>query len=216
MIAELDILDRLFATGEIARIIENITHFAICHCGALNAARLYKMSQRSNSNTSEYERQIKEYCENKGYIRTAATIKLDIMLAETARHLEKTLLQLTDDESEELTDFINNFPKDEGIDISLEKLLMTLKNTKEMIKMANITPRRDKNGRFHSLRHTSATLLLYGGVSIKQVQGRLGHGDIETTNKYLHVIEEANVEAANILGDMLNPAPKSDKHIKLA
>ena len=73
-----------------------------------------------------------------------------------------------------------------------------------------------KHRKFHSLRHTSATLLLYGGVSIKQVQGRLGHGDIETTNKYLHVIEEADVEAANILGDMLTPAPKSDKHIKLA
>lgn len=60
-----------------------------------------------------------------------------------------------------------------------------------------------KHRKFHSLRHTSATLLLYGGVSIKQVQGRLGHGDIETTNKYLHIIEEADIEAANILGEML-------------
>lgn len=60
-----------------------------------------------------------------------------------------------------------------------------------------------KHRKFHSLRHTSATLLLYGGVSIKQVQGRLGHGDIETTNKYLHIIEEADVEAANILSSML-------------
>ena len=56
-----------------------------------------------------------------------------------------------------------------------------------------------KHRKFHSLRHTSATLLLYAGVNIKQVQGRLGHGDIETTNKYLHLIEEADVEAANKL-----------------
>lgn len=65
-----------------------------------------------------------------------------------------------------------------------------------------------KHRKFHALRHTSATLLLYGGVSIKQVQGRLGHGDIETTNKYLHIIEEADVEAANILSSMLISSDK--------
>lgn len=60
-----------------------------------------------------------------------------------------------------------------------------------------------KHRKFHSLRHTSATLLLYGGVNIKQVQGRLGHGNIETTNKYLHYISEADEEASNVLQDML-------------
>lgn len=57
--------------------------------------------------------------------------------------------------------------------------------------------------KFHSLRHTSATLLLYGGLNIKQVQNRLGHGDITTTNKYLHYIDEADKLGANILHDML-------------
>ncbi len=33
-----------------------------------------------------------------------------------------------------------------------------------------------------------ATLLLYGSVSLKQVQGRLGRRDIKTTNKYLHCL----------------------------
>ena len=74
-----------------------------------------------------------------------------------------------------------------------------------------------KNGlrhrKFHSLRHTSATLLLYAGVNIKQVQGRLGHGDIETTNKYLHLIEEADVEAANKLDIMLLPKPDKAENI---
>jgi integrase len=60
-----------------------------------------------------------------------------------------------------------------------------------------------RHRKFHSLRHTSATLLLYGGVSLKQVQGRLGHGDIETTNKYLHCLAEADTEAANVLQAML-------------
>lgn len=58
--------------------------------------------------------------------------------------------------------------------------------------------------KFHALRHTSATLLLYGGVNIKQVQERLGHSDIETTNKYLHCIEEADIKATNTLSILLN------------
>ena len=62
--------------------------------------------------------------------------------------------------------------------------------------------------KFHSLRHTSATLLLYSGVNIKQVQGRLGHSNIETTNKYLHLIEEADVDAANKLGLLLSSKKK--------
>ena len=74
-----------------------------------------------------------------------------------------------------------------------------------------------KNGlmhrKFHSLRHTSATLLLYGGINVKQVQSRLGHGDIETTNKYLHVLEEADIEAANVLGTMLMPSKKEKAEI---
>ena len=60
-----------------------------------------------------------------------------------------------------------------------------------------------KHRKFHSLRHTSATLLLYGGISLKQVQGRLGHGDIETTSKYLHYIADADQESANVLQNML-------------
>ena len=62
--------------------------------------------------------------------------------------------------------------------------------------------------KFHALRHTSATLLLYGGVSLKQVQGRLGHGDIETTNKYLHCLQEADEEAACVLQSMLTVSRK--------
>lgn len=60
-----------------------------------------------------------------------------------------------------------------------------------------------KHRKYHALRHTSATLLLYGGVNLKQVQERLGHGDISTTNKYLHCIAEADEAAANVLQDML-------------
>lgn len=73
----------------------------------------------------------------------------------------------------------------------------------------------DKNGlrhrKLHSLRHTSATLLLYGGVNIRQIQECLVHEDITTTNKYLHYISEADEQAANVLQDMLITHNVKDK-----
>lgn len=69
-----------------------------------------------------------------------------------------------------------------------------------------------KHRKFHALRHTSATLMLDGGVNYKQVQGRLGHNNMETTNKYLHLLEEADLRAANILSDMLLPKKDSAKN----
>ncbi|MDE5578117.1 MAG: site-specific integrase [Oscillospiraceae bacterium] len=57
--------------------------------------------------------------------------------------------------------------------------------------------------KFHSLRHTSATLLLYNGTDLKTVQERLGHADFTTTNKYLHLVEQADVEAVNSLETLL-------------
>ena len=57
--------------------------------------------------------------------------------------------------------------------------------------------------KFHSLRHTSATLLLYNGTDLKTVQSRLGHADFTTTNKYLHLVEQADIEAVNSLETLL-------------
>ena len=43
----------------------------------------------------------------------------------------------------------------------------------------------------HGLRHTHASLLLFGGVSIASVAKRLGHSSMNTTEKtYLHIIRE--------------------------
>ena len=38
---------------------------------------------------------------------------------------------------------------------------------------------------------------------MRQVQERLGHGNIKTTNIYLHCVAEADEEAANVLQNML-------------
>lgn len=44
--------------------------------------------------------------------------------------------------------------------------------------------------RFHDLRHSCATMLLYFGNNLKDIQEWLGHSRITTTETYLHVIKE--------------------------
>ena len=57
--------------------------------------------------------------------------------------------------------------------------------------------------KFHSLRHTSATLSLMSGVDIKTVGERLGHSQMKTTNRYVHALEEADERAADVLGELV-------------
>lgn len=53
----------------------------------------------------------------------------------------------------------------------------------------------------HSLRHSFSTHLILSGVSIVVIQKLLGHGDIGTTSKYLHL---TNAEATNVLSPLDN------------
>ena len=50
--------------------------------------------------------------------------------------------------------------------------------------------------RLHDLRHTSATQLLLHGVDLRTVSGRLGHADLEVTQRYLHFMADADKDAA--------------------
>ena len=52
---------------------------------------------------------------------------------------------------------------------------------------------------FHSLRHSFATHLLEKGVDIKYIKDLLGHYDIKTTERYLHVAREKLVAIASPL-----------------
>jgi integrase len=58
--------------------------------------------------------------------------------------------------------------------------------------------------RFHDLRHTSATLLLLGGVNVKVVRERLGHAKIQITlDTYSHVLPAMQDHASQVMGGML-------------
>jgi integrase len=49
--------------------------------------------------------------------------------------------------------------------------------------------------RVHDLRHAHASWLLAGGADLKTVMDRLGHAQIQTTQKYLHSLPDADDKA---------------------
>ena len=49
--------------------------------------------------------------------------------------------------------------------------------------------------RIHDLRHAHASWLLAGGADLKTVMDRLGHTQIQTTQKYLHALPGADDQA---------------------
>jgi integrase len=52
----------------------------------------------------------------------------------------------------------------------------------------------------HAIRHSVATRMLQQGVDLETVRDVLGHADIATTARYLHVVDERKREAAKLIG----------------
>ena len=53
--------------------------------------------------------------------------------------------------------------------------------------------------RMHDLRHAHASWLLAGGADLKTVMERLGHSQIQTTQKYLHTLPDTHDQALQAL-----------------
>lgn len=69
-------------------------------------------------------------------------------------------------------------------------------------------PIREKLGlehvKFHDLRHTQASLMLYAGVDMKIIQQRLGHANFATTaDMYAHLMTDSQAKATEKLGELM-------------
>lgn len=60
-----------------------------------------------------------------------------------------------------------------------------------------------KEIRFHDLRHSSATLLLQLGFSLKDIQEWLGHADIATTQRYAHFLDEKKDDMLSMITEKI-------------
>ena len=73
---------------------------------------------------------------------------------------------------------------------------------RQLLEQKNLTPIR-----FHDLRHSSASLLVNSGFTLKEIQDWLGHADIGSTDIYSHLLYQSKqnmaerVNAALSLGD---------------
>lgn len=91
----------------------------------------------------------------------------------------------------QFSQLIKDLPADKPIFVKQRVFNSTVNNRLEVLckqaKIPVIT--------VHGLRHTHASLLLFGGVSIASVARRLGHANMTTTqDTYLHIIQELETQ----------------------
>ena len=119
---------------------------------------------------------------------------LDISMVKTGERLRvyvpDNALHMIPKRKRTNTEAIFDLPKNDAGNVYLRR----------WIKVAGI----DKNITFHCARHTAATLLLSSGLPLAVVSKQLGHLKISTTQIYAKIVDEAQVEAANIIDKIIS------------
>lgn len=95
-------------------------------------------------------------------------------------------------------DFV--FSNGNGTPIRPDRMTYTFSKFIKRVDLPNIS--------LHSLRHTSATLQIMGGVPIRAVADRLGHVKTSTTlDIYSHALKSGNEYGAEVLSNMIDSSP---------
>jgi site-specific recombinase XerD len=76
------------------------------------------------------------------------------------------------------------------------------RSAQKVFQMAKEKAGIQKQVSFHSLRHSFATHLLEKGIDIRYIKDLLGHFDIRTTERYLHVKKEQLVNIVSPIDDL--------------
>lgn len=80
---------------------------------------------------------------------------------------------------------------------------LTPRQVERIIEIARKKANFSKKVTPHWLRHTNATLALLNGASLQQVQQTLGHSHINTTQRYIHTVEQIKKAAPDFVEDCL-------------
>jgi site-specific recombinase XerD len=67
--------------------------------------------------------------------------------------------------------------------------------------------------RIHDLRHTFAPLLVSGGMTLPMIGKLLGHTQVQTTQRYAHLLDDRLRAWLEQVGDMMRATPRLVQHV---
>ncbi|MBX0359571.1 site-specific integrase [Halobacillus sp. Nhm2S1] len=156
--------------------------------------RVTKTYYNPNNRTKEYQLLTPK---TKGSIRT---LKMDVGVIEVLKRHKEHQDDLIDKMKNEYTQLDFVFAK-EVQNLGYPEFLKTVNtHMRRLLKISGI----HKELTPHSLRHTHTSLLIEAGVGVKEIQQRLGHGDINTTmNIYAHITENMEEKASQKFSELM-------------